>query len=61
MGSEMSEEMMALLQELVVLKELDSAGRARTPEEKAACRERQRRRTELGEQIKQVARKKESS
>lgn len=55
MSSEASQQMMALLQELAVLKEIDSRGRARTREEKAARRERQRRRAELCEQIKQIA------
>jgi hypothetical protein len=61
MSSEASQQMMALLQELAVLKEIDSGGRPRTREEKAARRERQRRRAELCEQIKQVARSKKNN
>jgi aminoglycoside phosphotransferase (APT) family kinase protein len=61
MSSEASEQMMALLRQLAVLKAIDSAGRPRTSEEKSARRERQRHRDQLRQQIKEVARTKKQT
>jgi hypothetical protein len=54
MSSEVCEEMMALLQELAGLKEIDSQKRARTRQEKAARQERQRHRREIPTQIREL-------
>jgi len=56
MSSDASHQMTALLHELALLKEIDSARQPRTREEKAARRERQRRRAELSQQIKDLGR-----
>jgi hypothetical protein len=56
MSNKASEQMMGLLQELAALKAIDSAGRPRNRGEKSAWRERQRHRTQIREQIKQIAR-----
>jgi hypothetical protein len=47
--------MLALLQELAGLKEIDSTDRPRTIQQKAAGKERQRRRNEIREQIRDLA------
>jgi hypothetical protein len=55
--SKESEQVMALLNQLAGLKAIDSADRPRTRLEKAARKERQSRRLEIGKQIKEIARK----
>lgn len=56
MGSEASEEMMALLKELSVLKELDKEHDASSDQtEQEACRQRQKRQEEIAREIKEVA------
>ncbi len=55
MSNEASEKMMTLLQELAGLKEIDATERGRTRQKQAARKQRQRRRTEVRKQIKQVA------
>jgi hypothetical protein len=61
MSSEVSQQMMALLQELAGLKEIDSAKRPRTSQERAASKQRQLRRIEIRKQIKEVARRNNST
>ncbi len=62
MGSEASDEMMALLQELAALKEIDQTQDGLGRQQRVARKERQQRRTEVCAQIKQLARnKKEQS
>ena len=60
MSSEVSEQVMALLNQLAGLKEIDTANRRRTRLEKAARKERQLRRAEIGKQIKEIALKKKT-
>jgi hypothetical protein len=55
MSSEASQQMMALLQELAGLKEIDLADRPRTMQERAARKQRQLRRAEIRKQIKGLA------
>jgi hypothetical protein len=61
MSSEASQQIMALLQELAGLKEIDSADRPRTLQERAARKQRQLRRAEIRRQIKEVAETKRST
>jgi hypothetical protein len=56
MSSEVSQQMMALLQELAGLKEIDSAKRPRTSQERAATKERQLRRNEIRNQYNTAGR-----
>lgn len=55
MAGEASEQMLELLKELAGLKEIDSQRRPRTRQEKAASRDRQRRRDEIRQAIKELA------
>ncbi|MBV8050677.1 MAG: hypothetical protein JOZ80_05780 [Acidobacteriaceae bacterium] len=59
--SEASDQMMALLQELAGLKEIDSTQRPRTRQQKAEATERQRRRREIHRQIKAAAKRNKMS
>jgi hypothetical protein len=61
MSSEVSQQMMALLVELAGLREIDSAKRPRTSQERAATKERQLRRNEIRRQMKEVARRNHST
>jgi len=56
--SKESEQVMALLNQLAGMKGIDSAARPRSRLEKAARKERQLRRVEIGKQIKEIAEKK---
>jgi hypothetical protein len=56
MGSEASDQMLALLQELAGLKEIDQTAVAQDPQQRMAHKERQRRRIEVRAQIKRLAR-----
>jgi hypothetical protein len=52
-----SEQLMALLNELAGMKTIDSVDRPQTRLERAARKERQLRRVQIGRQIKQIAKK----
>jgi hypothetical protein len=61
MASEASDEMMALLQELAALKEIDQTQDGLGRQQRVARKERQQRRTEVRAQIRQLARNKKAS
>ena len=62
MSSGISEQMMSLLKEMAILKELDSdfAVGAKTPEAIKADEDRQRRREEIGVQMRKLAEEKKT-
>ena len=62
MSSDVSEQMMSLLKEMAILKELDNdfAIGAKTPEAVKADEDRQRRRGEIGVQMRKLAEEKKT-
>jgi hypothetical protein len=61
MGSEESNEMMALLQELSMLKEMDASEANVTESEREAYQVRQKRKREIGLEMKMLAEQKKSA